>query len=53
MLADHAGHHLRVVIDIEGTPYYTDDLFDNLTLIGGDAIGDISFEEYLSDWEDL
>lgn len=45
MLADHAEHNLRVVV--EYGPLYTDDVFDDFTKIGGDEIGDISFAEYL------
>jgi hypothetical protein len=51
MLADHAGHHLRVIL--EWTPEY--DAFveeENVVEIGGDDPEyDISFEAYLKDWE--
>lgn len=51
MLADHAGHHLRVIL--EWTPEY--DAFveeENVVEIGGDdPESDISFEAYLKDWE--
>ena len=48
MLADHAGHHLRVVV--EGNP--DDDLLDDDYFVKIDDIGDaIRFEEYLEGWE--
>jgi hypothetical protein len=47
MLADHAGHNLRVVV--EGSP--DEDLVtEDFVEIGGDRNTDISFEEYLKDW---
>src|SRR5690242_19322127 len=48
MLADHAGHTLRVVI--EGTPEY-EQLGDlGFIQIGGDEYKDISFDQYLKGW---
>ena len=51
MLVDHANHPLRVLI--EGTPEYDAFMDDEQVVrIGGDEPGhDISFEEYLKDWD--
>jgi hypothetical protein len=47
MLADHASHNLRVIV--EGSP--EDDLVtDEFIEIGGDRIIEVSVEEYLKDW---
>jgi len=43
MLADHAGHALRVLV--EGGPQYH--TADDYAEIGGDEIKDIPFEDYL------
>jgi hypothetical protein len=50
MLADHAGHPLRVLL--EWTPEYDAFMDDEAVVwIGGDEPGhDIPFEEYLKDW---
>ena len=48
MLADHASHSLRVVV--EGDDYYVAVIAAGFVEIGGDEIKDISFEEYLKDW---
>jgi hypothetical protein len=47
MLADHARHNLRVVI--EGDPEH-DEVLDTSIEIGGEEINDMSFDEYLKDW---
>lgn len=48
MLAEHAGHGLRVIV--EGGP--DENLLDHdaLVEIGGDTVRDLSFEEYLRGW---
>ena len=48
MLAEHAGHHLRVVV--EGNP--DDELLDDddFTFIG-EAGSSLTFEKYLEGWE--
>jgi hypothetical protein len=46
MLADHAEHRMRIAFD-------TDEDFDDIaefTVVGGDTIDDISFDEYLDGW---
>jgi hypothetical protein len=48
MLADHAGHHLRVVIEGNPDARLLDD--DDFIRIGRHG-AEISFEEYLEDWE--
>ncbi|HZO73515.1 MAG TPA: hypothetical protein VFB60_15045 [Ktedonobacteraceae bacterium] len=48
MLADHANHNLRVFVEGEpGEELLEDPAFVE---IGGDEIGDLSFEDYLKDW---
>ncbi len=50
MFADHAGHHLRVLL--EWTPEYEAFIEEDNVLIGGDEPGqDISFEDYLKNWD--
>jgi hypothetical protein len=51
MLADHAGHPLRVLL--EWTPEYDAFMDDEAVVrLGGDEPGhDIPFEEYLKDWD--
>jgi hypothetical protein len=51
MLADHAGHPLRVLV--EWTPEFDALVEDEeVVWIGGDEIGhEISIEEYLTDWD--
>jgi hypothetical protein len=46
MLADHAGHPLRVVV--EGDPEYP--LLGEFVEIGGSETGDIDFDSYLNGW---
>jgi hypothetical protein len=46
LLAECAFHRLRIVSESE--PGYPD--LDKYTEIGGDKIGDISFDAYLKDW---
>jgi hypothetical protein len=50
MLADHAGHSLRVLL--EWTPEYNAFMEDEAVVwLGGDEPGhDIPFEDYLKDW---
>jgi hypothetical protein len=48
MLADHAGHNLRVIVEGEPDEDILED--DAFVEIGGDTINDISFDEYLKDW---
>jgi hypothetical protein len=51
MFADHAGHHLCVLL--EWTPEY-DTFMDDASVVeigGGKSGRDISFEEYLKGWE--
>ncbi len=49
MLADHAGHNVRVIV--EGSP--EDDLVtDEFIEIGGDRIIEVSVGEHLKDWPD-
>jgi len=45
-LADHATHPLLVLLP--GVPGYNH--LDDLTEIGGDRVGDIPFDDYLSGW---
>jgi hypothetical protein len=48
MLADHAGHHLRVVVeDNPDTALLDDDDFVEINDLGYE----ISFEKYLEGWE--
>lgn len=47
MLADHARHNLRVVI--EGDPEY-DSMLEHFLEIGGGDEQDITVEQYLDDW---
>jgi hypothetical protein len=47
MLADHATHSIGVFV--EG--YNDDDAIYEYKDIGGDEIGDITFEEYLKGWK--
>ena len=46
LLADHARHEFVVVI--EGDPAYAE--LGAYATIGGDAIDDVPFEEFLRDW---
>jgi hypothetical protein len=46
MLADHARHSLRVIV--EGDPEYR--LLGDYTEIGGEIDKDIDFGSYLKDW---
>lgn len=49
MLADHAGHTLNVII--EGAPQW--EMISDFRVIGGDEIGDPSYQEYLGEQSDL
>jgi hypothetical protein len=49
MLADHAGHQLRVITSWD--PEF--DLLADFMMIGGPDDGDISIEDYLKNWEGL
>jgi hypothetical protein len=49
MLADHAGHNLRVLLS--GDPDF--DRLADFVDIGGTAIRDISEEDYLKNWDGL
>jgi hypothetical protein len=50
MLADHAGHHLRVVVEDNPDAALLDD--DDFVEIGGPG-SIVSFEKYLENWEEL
>jgi hypothetical protein len=49
MLADHAGHQLRVLTSWD--PDF--ELLADFTMIGGPDATDISVEDYLKDWDGL
>jgi hypothetical protein len=46
LLADHAGHPLRVVV--EGDAAYAE--LGEYTTVGGDTLDDVPFDDYLRDW---
>ncbi|MBK8900645.1 MAG: hypothetical protein IPM53_05665 [Anaerolineaceae bacterium] len=47
-LADHTSHHIGVLCDFE-----LDDTLQDYTEIGGDALTDISLDDYLTGWPGL
>jgi hypothetical protein len=47
MLADHAGHNLRVVL---GDSEDYERMLEEFVEVGDDGLNGISFEKYLKDW---